>query len=169
MSSKVRIIRRKNIITRKYDLNVMIDAKSMGSIKDGETCEFNVEPGSHEIYTNIEKIGYQPVKFYLEENSEVVFTHKIRTEGIYSFTILETDQAVEYLEDIAPKILKDKSQQFEGKINSIKIIFGILISIGLLGGIIGISSNGDRVHPLMIGAMIGSIGWTLKNILVKNK
>lgn len=71
--SKIIIIRTSEYANRIRNFDVYSDGKKIGTIKEGETKEFNISPGQHSLITKIDWCSSQVLTFEILEGEVKAF------------------------------------------------------------------------------------------------
>ena len=71
--SKISINRTSEFNNRARNYGLYIDSKKVDAISNGQTKEYEIEPGKHEIYFKIDWCSSQTLLFELKENETKIF------------------------------------------------------------------------------------------------
>ncbi|MGM0442445.1 MAG: hypothetical protein ACQEQC_08520, partial [Elusimicrobiota bacterium] len=70
------------IIDKGREYDIMLDDENIGKIRNGETVEFDADPGKHELYLKIDQYRSNKIEFNKEENEEIKLKCTARAKGL---------------------------------------------------------------------------------------
>ncbi len=86
--AKLRIIRDSGYADRLRAYQVIVDSKQVGDLRDGQTKEFPVSAGQHQLSLKIDWCGSKTVLFSVAEGDTVTFHAKSSLRGAMVFAAL---------------------------------------------------------------------------------
>ncbi|TNE54984.1 MAG: hypothetical protein EP344_13900 [Bacteroidetes bacterium] len=75
--AKLIITRKSEFVNRIRKYSIYLDGDKIGTIGDGETKEFDLAPGDHELKTTLDWCGSRTLRFHLAEGD----TRRVETSG----------------------------------------------------------------------------------------
>ncbi|RFU62877.1 hypothetical protein [Peribacillus glennii] len=82
------INREKQLMNKFRDYKILMDDREIGSIKDGETKEFTLEPGDYKLQMQIDWCLSKEISFTAGEGERVRFQCGTRITGKKMFNVL---------------------------------------------------------------------------------